>query len=427
MPAAPRPAVRPDPHDDPETVEFVLRLAMALHTAGVPSPSLEDTLVDISERLNLEAQFFSTPTSLMAAFGPLARQRTHLLRVAPGGTDLGRLSDLHAVAGEVQRGELQPGEGTRRIEAILAANVRYRQSASVAASGLASTVGAAFLGGTINDALLAGIIGLAIGVLHLAFRRVSRDEPFELLAAFVASLGVTAAVTLGYRASVPTSVLASLIVLLPGLSVTVAMAELGARHLASGTARLSSAFINLIMLTLGVALGTAVATAIWGAAPVVRAPRPPEWLRYAALSAAPLAFIGLLNARARDAIWVVVACVLGYAGLVAGQEALGTVLGASVGALTVGLAANAFERFNFGPAQVPLVPGVLLLVPGSLGFRSLTAMLDENFDTGVSTGFTMILTAVALAAGLLVANVVLPARRGPRRASETLERGAAPF
>jgi hypothetical protein len=65
-------AVLPEPHDDQETIEFVLRLAMALHAAGVPSPSLEDTLIDISDRLRLEAQFFSTPTSIMAGFGPLA-------------------------------------------------------------------------------------------------------------------------------------------------------------------------------------------------------------------------------------------------------------------------------------------------------------------------------------------------------------------
>jgi Na+/H+-dicarboxylate symporter len=38
---------------------------------------------------------------------------------------------------------------------------------------------------------------------------------------------------------------------------------------------------------------------------------------------------------------------------------------------------------------------------------------------GVAAGFTMILTAVAIAAGLLVANVLVPPRRGesgPRRA-----------
>jgi uncharacterized membrane protein YjjB (DUF3815 family) len=56
------------------------------------------------------------------------------------------------------------------------------------------------------------------------------------------------------------------------------------------------------------------------------------------------------------------------------------------------------------------VPGILLLVPGSVGFASLTALLDRNVVPGVETLFRTILMAVALAAGLLVASVVRPAR-----------------
>jgi uncharacterized membrane protein YjjP (DUF1212 family) len=78
----PRPlsAPRPDDEPDPVAVGFVLQLARALHTHGYSAPRLEDVLGATADRLGLAGhRLFSTPTSIMAAFGPEARQRTHLL------------------------------------------------------------------------------------------------------------------------------------------------------------------------------------------------------------------------------------------------------------------------------------------------------------------------------------------------------------
>jgi uncharacterized membrane protein YjjB (DUF3815 family) len=63
------------------------------------------------------------------------------------------------------------------------------------------------------------------------------------------------------------------------------------------------------------------------------------------------------------------------------------------------------------PAVITQVPGILLLVPGSIGFRGLAAMLDEKVISGIDTTFKMILTAVALVAGTLIASVIAPVRR----------------
>ena len=54
----------------------------------------------------------------------------------------------------------------------------------------------------------------------------------------------------------------------------------------------------------------------------------------------------------------------------------------------------------------------MLLVPGSLGFQSLSALLANEVVSGMETAFRMALVAVALVTGLLMANVVV----GPRRA-----------
>ncbi len=77
----------------------------------------------------------------------------------------------------------------------------------------------------------------------------------------------------------------------------------------------------------------------------------------------------------------------------------------------VGVLANLYDRRGYGPAAVALVPGVLLLVPGSIGYRSLASLLDQNVVVGITAGFTMILTAVAIAGGLLVASLLVPTSR----------------
>ncbi|CAN5792405.1 hypothetical protein BH11GEM2_BH11GEM2_23430 [soil metagenome] len=79
-------------------VRFLLTMARALHTAGTTAQRLEDSLAVLARGLGLEhAQFFSTPTSIMCAFGELEDQETHLLRLAPAGPHLGKLSRLDRV------------------------------------------------------------------------------------------------------------------------------------------------------------------------------------------------------------------------------------------------------------------------------------------------------------------------------------------
>ena len=91
--------VTPAPIDTAQHLasHFILHLAKALHAHGYSAHRLEEVLGEVSARLGVEAQFFTTPTSIFAAFGPPDQQRTHLLRVQPGEPNLGHLSRLDAV------------------------------------------------------------------------------------------------------------------------------------------------------------------------------------------------------------------------------------------------------------------------------------------------------------------------------------------
>ncbi len=397
---------------DRAPLAFILKLGRALHTYGYPAHRLESILEEVTRRLGLEGQFFSTPTSIFVAFGPQEDQRTHLLRVEPGETNLGKLADLDEATSFVLSGALSPREGLRRIDEILAAPPLYGRALTVFAFGLASASASRFLGGGVKEIAVSAAIGLMIGALSIIARKFSSfARIFEPVAAFLASaVAVFIAAKVGAH-SISNDMLAGLIVLVPGLTLTVAITELSSQHLVAGTSSLTGAFVVFLKLGFGVALGGRVMASIVGA-PRIASPVPlPDWTEYIALVAAPIGFAILLRAHKRDAVWIILAGALAVAGSRAGGRLLGPELGVFVGSLTVGAASNLYARFLNRPSTVTLVPGILMLVPGSLGFRSIAAMLDQHVVPGVETAFKMILIAVALVAGILMSKVIVPARR----------------
>lgn len=405
-----------DTPPDMEAVSFVLRLGRALHTYGLSADALEHALQAMADRLGLEANFFTTPTSIFAAFGPQERQRTHLIRVYPGDVDLGKLARLDAVARDVEHGRVSVRDGSARIDAIMALPPISKPMVRILAYGVASAVVCRILAGGGNEVVVAGLAGLLTGVISLASRNLSQgSHVFELVAAFAVSLVVNClAATGAFRLSVPTATLGGVIALLPGLTVTVAMTELARRHLAAGTARLSGALLVFVAIAFGVAAGVEVAQALVGPVRSLAPHRLPEWTLTAAIGLAPLAFGVLLRARLRDIPWIWFVSAVGYAAVRLAALAFGPAMAASIGALVVGTLANLYDRRGFGPASVTLVPGVLLLVPGSIGYRSLASLLDQNVVVGVTAGFTMILTAFAIAGGLVVASVLVPTSSSER-------------
>jgi uncharacterized membrane protein YjjB (DUF3815 family) len=312
---------------------------------------------------------------------------------------------------------MSPGDGTVAITRITSAPAPYGPGITTLAYGIVSGAATQFLGGGAREIAVAGVLGLGLGLLAFLVRRRRRlGRVFEPVAAFLVSAGALGLAQVSGPLNVLIATLGGLIVLLPGLTFTVAMSELATRDLASGTARISGALMTFLAIAFGVALGNRIGGAAFGGLPAVTSAPLPDWTAYLAVVAAGLGFVVVLQAEPRDAVWIVAIGALGVIGGRAGAATLGVELGTFAGALAVGLASSAYERATLRPAAVVSVPGILLLVPGSVGFRGLTSLLERQAVAGIETIFSMILTAVALVAGLLVAAVVAPERRVSPRA-----------
>ncbi|HEY1552977.1 MAG TPA: threonine/serine exporter family protein, partial [Kofleriaceae bacterium] len=265
--------------------------------------------------------------------------------------------------------------------------------------------------GGLSDVCVAGAIGLVIGLLG-AFVARSSDQArvFELIGAGFAALTAGLASAVWPTLNPSLVAIASLIILLPGHSLTVAMTELATRNLIAGTARLMSAVIVLLELVVGVAIGERLAKALVDVQQTPKLPLP-EWASWAALVTASFAVAVVVQARRSQFGWILAGCAVGYIGSRAGTNWLGPELGVLVGAFALGALSNVYARWLGRPSQVVQTPAVFLLVPGSLGFRGMSSLLDRNTMNGVETLFATFVAAIAIVAGLLVANAVVPPRR----------------
>jgi uncharacterized membrane protein YjjP (DUF1212 family) len=388
---------------------FVLEIGRAMHALGSPSYRVEDAMDACCRAFGLQGSFFSTPTAIFAAMGARGEEpRTTLLRVVPGDHDLGRLAALYGIRDDVLAGRRSPQEGLDRVRSILQQPPRRQPLVDVLAYGLSGAAAAVLFGGGASELGLAGAAGLLCGAIAAAARlRPGLGDVQTPLACAVVAFVVHLVAGAGVAIDPMTTTVAATVVLLPGLSFTTALAELSMRHLASGSARLLGTVAVLLTMAVGVGIGERCARALVGW-PANAAPGGLAWpWHLAALVGVGCAYVILLRASRRQFAWVALAVAVGYCGARAGGAVLERELGAFVGALGVAFAANLYARWRRQPAAVVRTPGLLLLVPGSLGFRGFTLALDKSAES-VQFVFQMLLVGGAIVAGLLMAGVLLP-------------------
>ena len=395
--------------DRPEH-RFLLRAAELLHAYGTPANRLERVLRIMAASMQVNAAFLVTPTSVVTSFGRGIDEQTHLLRIESGDVNLGKLVEFDHVMEEVEHGRISIEEGITELDRVAAAGSRYPAVLKALAVGVVAAGAARLFGGGLPEMAVSFALGWVVFALSIVLpRRPSGVELFEPLAAFVAAasaLLLARVIPLDHRIVT----LSSLIILLPGLSLTTALTELATKHLVSGVARLAGAAAVFLTILLGVALAWRLDVVLPPA--LAHSPMPPEWWsEVLVIATAPFAFAVVFDARPREFLTILFVCASGYFAARSSVTMMGADLAAFLGALVVGVLSNAYARQFNHPALVPQIPGILLLVPGSLGYRSLVAFLDRESLAGMEGAFQAGLVAVALVGGLLTASALLPPRR----------------
>lgn len=388
---------------------FVIELGRALHALGSPAYRIEDSMVACARALGLDGSFFATPTAIFAQIGPPGTEPAITLqRVGPGEHDLGKLAQLYEERDLVVTGKCTAEEGLRRVAAVLAAPPTRGVWSELPAFVLSSAGAAVFLGGNVREVAAGAGAGFAVGLLSLLADKARRfRRVFEPSSAATAALLAQAGAAL-WATDAGVVTIAGIVPLLPGLTFTTALAELAVRHLSAGSARLLGALATMLTMAVGVGLGARVGTMLFG---IVDTPHPvplPFWWQVPTAFVAAIAFAVLLRARWSQLPPVLLAVAIAFAGGALGKLAFSSELAAFVGAFAVCVAGNLYARMRRRPAAILRTPGLLLLVPGSLGFRGLTTALQNDYAAGSQFAFRMLLVGGSLVAGMLLANVLVP-------------------
>ncbi len=397
-------------------IGFVIELARRLHQYGAAAPRLEQAIGDVAQRLGFACDVLSTPTSIVLSFstpgGDGIADLTQVLRIAPGEVNLARLCRADEIADQVASGDLMPRDGMAQLRALGRPLSRPALVATIIAYGLSAASVAVLFHTSWQDALVAGVIGLLIGAIvvagysHPRFS-VAGDAISALVATFVATMVSAWLVPL----SLKLVVLSALIVLVPGMSLTNAVRELTSQHLASGVARFAGAAATILKLT----FGTIAAAQICIVARIVPAghslPSLPLWTQWPALVVAAFAFAMLFQAARRDYPLILAAVFVGYLVTYWSGNALGAPFGVFVGGLALGAGSNLYARLKHRPGALVREPGVLLLVPGSVGFRSVSDLLNNQIASGTHIAILLVTLLISLVAGLLFGDLLIAPRR----------------
>lgn len=417
-PSAPAPAPFPGSASFADRVAFVVELGGRLHSYGTTAERLEGAISSVARRLQVGCEPWSNPTGLILAFRDPQRpegesETTRVLRLPPGSTDLHRLSETDRIAEEVMAGRLDLARAHAALDALDHPSHRRERVMQILAFGLAATAIAGVLRLPWLDIAVAGVNGLLIGALFdLAEQRPRMREAVEAIAAMLAALTTVLVASFVGPLNQNTVIIASLIVLLPGLTLTNAVNELTSQHLVSGTARFADAISTVLKLTVGAVIALYIADLI-DLDPQVRASRPqPGWVEGGSLVLAAFSFAVLFRAGSRDYPRVMLAAASGYLIARYAGEAFGAPAGIFLAALAMTAIGNGYARWWNRPGAIIRVPGIIMLVPGSASLRGLLSWVQQQ-DTVAGQDALLAVTNILLAllAGLLFGNLLLSPRR----------------
>lgn len=422
-----------------ELADYLLEIGATLAACGCPSYRLEDVIRLIADIEGHRADPFALPTGLFLRVtgkdgsGPQVQRMT---RVSDWGVDLARLTLVDEVFNDVVDRRSTIEQARARIREIMKRPPEWSDALVFAATTAVSGAAAVFFKGGALEVLVAAIVGAVIAGSRLALssrvrtpgrldpkllagtsRRNARRLLSDFLGGLVAASCAWLAIVIWPQARPEVIVPAGAIALFPGMTFTTGVAEVAQKNVVAGGARLIESAVGLLLILFGVALIAGLGDVAGVEMPswLAKSSQPGLSLPWKALAllVSSVGFGAVFQVPKR---WLWTAFVSSAAGWIVADVAIHFRLPGHVAAfgaaLSLCMLANALARITNRPAQLFQLPGMMLLVPGSFGFLSLSEFLETHDALmGTQRGFTMALVGAALVIGVLVANVLVPSRK----------------
>ncbi len=386
----------------PKKYQFIVKLGKALHTYGVPSYKSQIYLSEIAEKKGIKGSFMDTPTWInYAFFEEDDHTYNHVECVPPGELNLGALSGVTEITNNVIRNKVTYQEAQKQIDELETKRLGYGKLVEMIAFMTSAGAFCIILDTSWASVVLATIIGAVIyGVTLLAKKYKYIRAVLESLVALVATIITVTTSLFVDQISISMTILASIIVFIPGLSITTALEEITSKSLVSGTAKLFDALVSLFKQFFGVILGITIFSLFVDLKPVEISPTIPEWVDYIAVLLLAASLLPVFKVRPKDLIFGLISGFSSYF-ITYFLGSTGILISIFIGTLAAVSISKLFAKITKSPELVFLVPGIIMLVPGSKTFISLSSMFIEQTPNHNHMGEQILYIFMGIIGGLI--------------------------
>ncbi len=360
--------------------QMLREIGIALLEGQMPSGSVEAQLGHIAQRYTAEPVLVvALPTVLIIQVGRAVHEVAASTR---GTTQLDRAGKVDEIARLAEAGAITPADAVRDIIAARTASPRFGPLTALAGYVL-TTLGFGIVMNPAWTALWAYVfLGAVVGAIVVVAGRL------PALAAIVPSLSAALVTLLAIWFVADAAgddllriIAPALIAILPGLSLTIGAMELAGGAVMAGSSRLVYGVVQLMLLAFGVVIGLAIAGQV---APHQTATRMGPLSFYVAIVVIAVGLYLYLSAPRGSLLWLMAAVAVALIGQKVGGLFLSSAHSGALGALlVVPFAIVAAKMKTAPPMRVMLLAAFWSLVPGALGFESISAAattrsLDAN-------------------------------------------------
>lgn len=390
---------------------LIIRVGVIAHGYGSSTVQLETYLSRLLAALGYQGVIRTGPTELLFAIQEEGSpwQRLHLAERQGGSLDLDKLARLGELVDELVAGRVSPHVAAERLDEIAKRPNPWGRIATAAGYAACGAGLATVLGGGWLDVLFGTLLAVLVyGMVLWAKRSGSgAGEWLPFSSAFVVATIATAATSWISEPDPFIVTIAAIAVLIPGYVISLGISELVEQRVVSGTSNLVAGLVYLVKQVVGAWIGFALVQALMDVPTAgSTAGLDQRW----ELVFVPLLIVGLVvtfQTAPRDMLWAAAGCVLAYGTLVIGTEIASAELGTLLGSLLVVMYANLWGWFVKRPVTIVLIPAVILLVSGSIGFQGLAAIAAGQTTAGTEQFLQMFWVALLIVAGSLVGNTLV--------------------
>ncbi|MCX5773860.1 MAG: threonine/serine exporter family protein [Fusobacteria bacterium] len=387
--------------------KFVIRLGTLAHQYGTQSKSLDTFLAQVIKTLGYSGIFKSTPTEISFTFKEEQElwHKTHLVTFSGPGFNLAKMAKLDTLVAKVIKGTVSLNIAIEMLEKIDKLKPPFNKYLVAFGYAIAGAGYAGYLQCSIYDIILSAILSVVVFLIVETSAHFS--ERFELsttvLSAFVAGTIAALCSIILPSLQVYLITLSAIIYLIPGFTISNGVIELTYKYVVSGLTNIVNGVFYLVLLFCGAWVGISMVYSIFPVHQTAEGHIPLIFI-WPSIMVLVVGLCIIFQTSPKDFIWAIIGCLITCCGIILGIHMGNIDLGNFLGTVFAVIFANIWSSKTHRAASIVLLPAIVLLVSGSIGFRGFVSYTSGNTVLGQQQFTHMFVVAATIAMGLILGN-----------------------